>query len=71
METKHIGVTFRLVDVLNPGCGYQIEITDEDSGLQLLFTGNHPVTRKPLLTASECLEVASMYTTAARVSSSA
>ncbi len=54
-------VTFGPVDALNPGSGYQIRIEDSTTGETLLFTSNHPITGKLLMTPQLCCEVASMY----------
>lgn len=53
-------VHISLIDVLNPGVGYQVRILD-DRGCTLLFTGSDPADGKDLLTYADALRVAEYY----------
>jgi hypothetical protein len=60
MNTKLIDASFSICDLLNPGFGYQVRITD-DSGRELLFSSRNPATGDDLLTPKDCLRVIEMY----------
>lgn len=54
-------VSFSLCDWLNPGFGYSLRIENGLNGETLLFTSVDPGTGRDLLTAADCLRVASAY----------
>jgi hypothetical protein len=55
-------VSFGPVDTLNPDCGYQLRITN-DNGQTILFTSVAPDTGRALCSPSDCLRVVLMYLT--------
>lgn len=52
--------SFGPVDTLNPGCGYQVRITDE-YGREILFTSQAPDTGNALRSPADCMRVIAMY----------
>jgi len=61
-----IEVKFGLTDPMNPQIGYDLEIRDARNGEGLFFGCEDPATGKPLLTANDCLRVASGFSPGTR-----
>lgn len=57
-----LDASISLIDHLNPGCGYQVVVTDSRTGSELLSTSRHPATGAALLTFTQCVEVLGHYT---------
>lgn len=56
--------SFHLIDPMNPGCGYQVVITDGQRR-EVLRTAYNPGTGADLLTYNDCVDVLQMYRTPA------